>query len=144
MSPSCSHCGQTWDQDPAYRVPCPSCDADVDQQCQRPSGHPADTHIGRDRLALVATDLEPCPENPHSETIGEAARVLLEESNVERALEHLDLSIDALRARAGFETDTEEEIADGHNKPTTASYNTTTGGAGNSSHGQTDLEAWSD
>ena len=52
MGVSCNHCGQEWDSDPALKVACPSCSADVGQKCQRPSGHKCRIHSDRDRLAL--------------------------------------------------------------------------------------------
>lgn len=62
MGVSCNHCDQEWDSDPARQVACPSCSADVGQQCERPSGHKCRIHADRDRLALEEIcDYNRCP-----------------------------------------------------------------------------------
>jgi predicted nucleic acid-binding Zn-ribbon protein len=70
MTVRCSRCGQEWQRDPALEVPCPSCPAEIGQKCRRPSGHPASIHVDRDRRALEAGMLEPCPAAETSQSDG--------------------------------------------------------------------------
>lgn len=95
----CSKCGQTFEQDPALSVPCPSCGVDAGQRCERPSNHTCRTHTGRDRLALVAVDeYEPCPESD-GESPAEAARKLLGDGPaLQAALSDLDIGRDDIEA----------------------------------------------
>jgi len=65
MSASCHLCGETWPRDPALEVACPMCGAGVGVRCVRPSGHRAwrhePPHVERDRAALDAGVIRPCP-----------------------------------------------------------------------------------
>lgn len=67
MSVSCSHCGETWDRDPALVVPCPRCHARAGASCRRPSGHECALHIERDAAALASGLLAPCPKAPRDD-----------------------------------------------------------------------------
>lgn len=59
---SCACCGQRWPRDPSLEVPCPTCKARVGAWCRRPSGHKAmDLHADRERAAMAAGKLHPCP-----------------------------------------------------------------------------------
>ena len=70
MTVRCSRCGQKWQRDPALEIPCPSCPAEIGEKCRRPSGHPASIHVDRDRRALEAGVLEPCPAAETSQSDG--------------------------------------------------------------------------
>ena len=62
MAVTCRNCGQEWERDPAVEVACPTCTAEVGQNCQRPSGHPCRIHAERDRRALEEVcDYSVCP-----------------------------------------------------------------------------------
>lgn len=61
MPVSCRACGRTWPQDPAFVVPCPTCQAPAGSPCRRPSGHPAPLHRDRDQAALDSGALALCP-----------------------------------------------------------------------------------
>ena len=62
MGVTCKNCGKEWERDPALEVACPSCSAEVGQQCRRPSGHPCRIHAKRDRRALEEVcDYSTCP-----------------------------------------------------------------------------------
>ena len=61
MSVVCHKCGRTWPRDPALEVACPTCHAPVGVKCRRPSGHGCDIHTARDRAAMDAGLLRPCP-----------------------------------------------------------------------------------
>lgn len=63
---TCSRCGQSWPRDPALEVACPECLAPVGVRCRRPSGHGRELHHGRDRAAMAAGLLQPCPAGPSS------------------------------------------------------------------------------
>ena len=64
MTVRCGRCGQEWPRDPALEVACPQCLAPVGVRCRRPSGHDCELHASRDRAALDAGILSPCPGSP--------------------------------------------------------------------------------
>lgn len=80
MTVTCKNCGQEWERDPTLEVACPSCTAEVDQKCRRPSGHSCRIHADRDRRALEKVDgYSQCPatsadapEQPVESPSGEA------------------------------------------------------------------------
>ena len=64
MTVRCSQCGQEWPRDPALEVACPTCLAGVGQRCRRPGGYTGNfvgVHASRDRAAMQAGFLQPCP-----------------------------------------------------------------------------------
>lgn len=67
MTVTCSNCGEEWPRDPALEVPCPTCHAPVGVKCRGPSGHPCELHASRDRAAMGAGFLRPCPKGPSAQ-----------------------------------------------------------------------------
>jgi hypothetical protein len=67
MTVTCSNCGEEWPRDPALEVPCPTCHAPVRVKCRGPSGHPCELHASRDRAAMGAGFLRPCPKGPSAQ-----------------------------------------------------------------------------
>lgn len=64
MSVVCQRCGQEWPRDPVLEVACPTCHAKVGTRCKRPSGHDAEVHADRDRLAMATVPgYGQCPES---------------------------------------------------------------------------------
>lgn len=64
MPVRCSLCGQEWPRDPALEIACPTCLAGVGQPCRRPGGYTGNfvgVHASRDRAAMQAGFLQPCP-----------------------------------------------------------------------------------
>lgn len=97
MTFHCHDCGETWPWHPAKEVPCLTCNAAIGSPCRRPSDHPCDIHVARDRLALAVTAYDPCPTGG-GETVPTAARNLLAgDGSLTNALDQLDLTRAALQ-----------------------------------------------
>lgn len=74
---TCATCGETWPRDPALEVPCPVCNAAVGKRCRRPSAHNNfgnQPHAERDRAAMAAGLLRPCPMGPTALKAAEAEK----------------------------------------------------------------------
>jgi hypothetical protein len=67
MTVTCSACGEIWPRDPALEVECPTCHARPGRRCKRLSGHPCELHASRDRAAMAAGFLRPCPKGPSAQ-----------------------------------------------------------------------------
>ena len=67
MTVSCRNCGESWLEDPARQVECPTCQAKPGSPCMRPSGHRVfggQVHPARDGLALERGLLKKCGGKP--------------------------------------------------------------------------------
>lgn len=53
----CLECGETWEENPARKVKCPTCGAAVGSPCKRPSGWTCSPHAARYQAAVSAV----CP-----------------------------------------------------------------------------------
>lgn len=69
MTGNCLECGESWDENPARKVECPTCDADVGSPCRRPSGWECSPHAPRWDAAVDAL----CPLDGPCEAVDDDA-----------------------------------------------------------------------